>query len=178
MDSNTIFHYGSITKTLVAVTILQLRDRGKLRLDDPILKYVPELARVHGPVERITLKHLLNHSSGLQNPTWPWARGQDVAPWEPFEPTEWSQLVAMMPYQKLEFEPGTRMSYSNPGFIYLARVVEVITGDPWLVYVQKNVFSPLGMTRSYFSTTPYHLGADRSNSYRVRRDSSGRGATR
>lgn len=173
VDSNTIFHYGSITKTLVAATVLQLRDRGKLSLDDKVVRYVPELSRIHGPTDRITIRHLLNHTSGLQISTWPWGQGRDVAPWEPFEPTEWTQLVAMMPYQKLEFAPGEGLRYSNPGFIYLARVVEVITGEPWIVYVQKNVFAPLGMTRSYFSTTPYHLAADRSNSYRVRRDSSG-----
>jgi CubicO group peptidase (beta-lactamase class C family) len=174
VDSNTIFHYGSITKTLVAVTILQLRDRGRLSLDDKVVKYVPELARIHGPTDRITIRHLLNHTSGLQISTWPWGQGRDAAPWEPFEPTEWEQLVAMMPYQKLEFEPGAGLRYSNPGFIYLARVVETLTGEPWIVYVQKNVFAPLGMTRSYFSTTPYHLAEHRSNSYRVRRDSAGR----
>lgn len=171
VDSNTIFHYGSITKTLVAITILQLRDRGLLSLDDPATKYIPELRRVHDPFgspDSVTLRMLLTHSAGLQNPTWPWTRGES---WEPFEPTTWEQLVAMLPYQKLAFKPGSRWSYSNPAFIYLARVVEVITGEPWLVYVQKNVFSPLGLTRSYFSATPYHLAAYRSNNYTIRRDS-------
>jgi CubicO group peptidase (beta-lactamase class C family) len=94
---------------------------------------------VHGPegaVDRITLRMLLSHTSGFQAPTGPWDRDE---PWEPFEPTEWSQLVAMMPYQRLEFAPGSRYGYSNPGYIYLARVVEQLTGDRWAVYVQKNV---------------------------------------
>jgi CubicO group peptidase (beta-lactamase class C family) len=73
----------------------------------------------------------------------------------------------MMPYQELAFKPGTKYSYSNPGFVYLARIVEQITGDPWEAYVQKNIFTPLGLTRSYFNTTPYHLAADRSNNYYV-----------
>ena len=171
VDSNTMYQYGSITKTLVAITVLQLRDRGKLSLDDPATKYLPELRRVYDPYgspDSITIRMLLSHTAGFQNPTWPWTKGE---PWEPFEPTTWEQLVAMLPYQKLAFKPGTRWSYSNPALLYLARIVETITGEPWLVYVQKNVFAPLGMTRSYFSATPYHLAAYRSNNYTIRKDS-------
>ncbi|MCL1634936.1 beta-lactamase family protein [Luteimonas sp. SX5] len=165
VDGNTIFHYGSITKTLTAITLLQLRDRGKLSLDDPVTHYLPEVRRLHNPYgspDDITLRMLLEHSSGLQNATWPWKQGQ---PWEPFEPMAWEQLVAMLPYQQLAFAPGSRYSYSNPAWIYLARVVEVVTGDPWLNYVNKNLFAPLGMTRSYFGVTPYYLADHRSNNY-------------
>jgi CubicO group peptidase (beta-lactamase class C family) len=80
----------------------------------------------------------------------------------------------MMPYQEIAFEPGSRMSYSNPGFIYLARIVEQLTGDPWEGYVQKNIFAPLGITRSYFGGTPYYLAEHRSNNYDVLRDPSGK----
>ena len=90
---------------------------------------------------------LLSHTAGFQNGTWPYGNGK---PWEPFEPTTWNQLVAMMPYQQLRFKPGSRYGYSNPGFIYLARVIEQITGDPWDAYVQKNIFAPLELSRSYF----------------------------
>src|SRR5439155_22667056 len=86
----------------------------------------------------------------------------------------WEQLVAMMPYQEVLFAPGSRYSYSNPGFIYLARIIEQITGDPWETYVQKNILTPLGLTRSYFGVTPYHLAAARSNNYTVTKDSAGR----
>jgi CubicO group peptidase (beta-lactamase class C family) len=170
VDRETLFHYGSITKTLVGITVLQLRDRGKLSLDDPIERYVPEFSRLNGSrglPAAVTLRMLLNHTSGLQNPTWPWKTNEG---WEPFEPTTWEQLVAMLPYQRLHFHPGARYSYSNPAFIYLARVVEVLSGEPWLVYVQKNVFSPLGMDRSYFSASPYHLAEHRSNNYTVGKD--------
>lgn len=173
VDKNTIFHWGSITKTLTAIAIMQLRDRGKLTLDDPILKYVPELARVHSEhdgISRVTIRHLLSHTAGFQEPTWPYKQGK---PWEPFEPTEWSQLVAMMPYQELAFEPGTKFQYSNPGFIYLARVIEAITGDPYQVYVQKNILTPLGMTRTFYNTSPYHLAADRADSYEIGLDDKG-----
>lgn len=174
VDANTIFHWASITKTLTAVAVMQLRDRGRLSLDDPIVKYVPELRRVHsegGAIERVTLRHLLSHSSGFQTPTWPYR--DDSKLWQPFEPTEWYQLVAMMPYQELSFEPGTRFQYSNPGFIYLARVIEALTGDPYETYVQKNILTPLNMTRSYFNISPSHLARDRSNNYTVHVDASG-----
>jgi CubicO group peptidase (beta-lactamase class C family) len=169
VDSNTIFHWASITKTLTAVAVMQLRDRGKLSLDDPIIQYLPDLSRVHSEgnaIARVTLRHLLSHSAGFQSPTWPYR--DDTKPWQPFEPTEWPQLVAMMPYQELSFAPGTRFQYSNPGFIYLARVIEAVTGDPYPVYVQKNILTPLGMTRSYFNVTPYHLARYRSNNYTIR----------
>ena len=124
-------------------------------------------------MDEVTLRMLLSHSSGLQDPTWPYDRGR---PWEPFEPTRWEQLVAMMPYQELRFRPGSRFGYSNPAFIYLARVIEAITGDPYQSYIQKNIWTPLGMTRSYFGATPYHLAEQRSNRYTLRRDSAGREA--
>jgi len=174
VDGNTIFHWGSITKTLTAIAVMQLVERGKLSLDARITDYIPELRRVHDPygsMDSITVQMLLSHASGLQGPTWPWTEDK---PWQPFEPTTWEQLVAMMPYQELAFKPGSRFSYSNPGFIYLARIVEQITGDPWEAYVQKNIFAPLGITRSYFNGTPYYLAAYRSNNYYVTKDSAGR----
>src|SRR5690606_40828659 len=85
-------------------------------------------------------------------PTWPYGNGHA---WEPFEPTRWEQLVSMMPYQQLQFRPGSRYGYSNPAFIYLARVIESITGDPYQSWIQKNIWTPLGLTRSYFGSTPY-----------------------
>ena len=172
VTERTIYHWASVTKTLTAIATLQLRDRRRLTLDDRVTRWVPELREVHGPGEaaadRITLRMLLSHTSGLQDPTWPWSSGEH---WEPFEPTTWNQLVAMMPYQKLRFLPGSRYGYSNPGYLYLARVIEKLSGDPWGVYVQKNLWTPLGMTRSYVGATPYHLAADRSHGYRVSGDS-------
>ena len=173
VDDRTLFHYGSITKTLTAIAVLQLRDRGRLTLDDRVTRYLPELRRMHDPygaMDSITIRMLLSHSAGFQNPTWPYTQGKD---WEPFEPTSWDQLVAMMPYQELHFRPGTRWSYSNPAYIYLARIVEQLTGDPWEVYVQKNILTPLGLSRSYFGATPYWLAADRADSYAIVRDSTG-----
>jgi CubicO group peptidase (beta-lactamase class C family) len=175
VDTNTIFHWGSITKTLTAIAVMQQVRAGKLSLDAKVTAFIPELRRVHaaeGSMDDITVRMLLGHSSGLQGGTWPYTQGRD---WEPFEPTTWAQLVAMMPYQQLAFKPDARYSYSNPAFVYLARIVEEITGDPWEAYVQKNIFSPLGLTRSYFNSTPLHLAQYRSNNYFVVKDSLGPG---
>jgi CubicO group peptidase (beta-lactamase class C family) len=164
----TIFHWASITKTFGAIAVMQLRDRGKLSLDDPIVRHVPELERAHnpyGPMSQVTVRHLLSHSSGFRSPTWPWGGEK---PWHPFEPTQWSQVVAMLPYTELSFAPGSRYQYSNPGYVFLGEMVARIAGEDWEVYLQKNVLSPLGMTRSYFDLTPYHLLVHRSNNYSVR----------
>ncbi len=169
VDEETIYHWASITKTLTGIAIMQLRDRGLLRLDDPVVKYVPELRAAHDPfgdVSEITIRHLMTHSSGFRNPTWVWR--DDSKDWQPFEPPGWSQLVAMMPYTEVLFKPGSRFGYSNPGVIYLGRIVELLSHDDYEVYIDKNIFKPLEMYRSYFDATPYHLLKHRSHSYYVR----------
>jgi len=164
VDTDTIFHWASITKTFTGIAIMQLRDRGLLKLDDPIVKYIPELRQVHDPfgdTSEITIRQLMSHSAGFRDPTWPW-REHD---WQPFEPDRWEQLVAMFPYTEIMFKPGSKYSYSNLGVIFLGRVIEQLSGDPYQVYVDKNIFKPLEMYRSYFDSTPYHLLANRSHSY-------------
>jgi CubicO group peptidase (beta-lactamase class C family) len=169
VDEETIYHWASITKTLTGIAIMQLRDRGLLRLDDPVVKYLPELKAAHDPfgdVSEITIRHLMTHSAGFRNPTWIWR--DDSKDWQPFEPPGWAQLVAMMPYTEVLFKPGNRFSYSNPGVIYLGRIIEVLSHDDYEVYIDKNIFKPLEMYRSYFDATPYHLLKHRSHSYYVR----------
>jgi CubicO group peptidase (beta-lactamase class C family) len=164
VDENTIYHWASITKTFTGIAIMQLRDRGLLKLDDPIIKYLPELQAVHNPfgkMEEITLRHLLSHSAGFRSATWPWG-GKD---WQPHEPQHWSQLVAMLPYSEILFQPGSKFSYSNPGIIFLGRMIETLSKDDYEVYIDKNIFKPLAMHNSYFDTTPYHLLKHRSHSY-------------
>lgn len=165
VDENTIYHWASITKTFTAIAIMQLRDRGLLKLDDPIVKYLPELREVHNPfgdMSEITLRHLMSHSAGFRAGTWPWGGDKD---WHPHEPRSWSQLVAMMPYTEIEFKPGSKFSYSNPGIIFLGRVIEIITHEDYEIYIDKNIFKPLEMYRSYFDATPYHLLKYRAQSY-------------
>lgn len=165
VDENTIYHWASITKTLTGIAIMQLRDRGLLKLDDPVVKYLPELRAVHnrhGEMSEITIRHLLSHSAGFRNSTFPWGGNKD---WHPHEPQDWEQLAAMFPYTEIEFKPGSRYSYSNPGIVFLGRIIELITKDDYEVYIDKNIFKPLEMHRSYFDATPYHLLKYRSHSY-------------
>ncbi|MEM7414375.1 MAG: serine hydrolase domain-containing protein [Gemmatimonadota bacterium] len=167
VTDRTIYHWASITKTMTAIGIMQLRDDGHIDLDDPIVDYVPELRGVHNPfgsMEEITIRHLLSHSAGFRGGTWPYAGGEA---WHPHEPTEWSQLVSMVPYTEIHFEPGSRYAYSNPGIIFLGRVIEAVSGDVFEAYVDKNIFSPLGMRESYFDGTPRPLREHRSNHYSV-----------
>ncbi|HKD46744.1 MAG TPA: serine hydrolase domain-containing protein [Rhizomicrobium sp.] len=169
VDARTAYNWASITKTMTAIAILQLRDRGLLSLDDPAVRYVPELRQVHdtfGPVDAITIRELLNHSAGFRNPTWPW--DCDATPncaWQPFEPTRWSQVEAMLPFTNVAFRPGSRWSYSNVGYVFLGQIIERLTGDDYEVYITKNILMPLGMTSSYFDKAPYFLEPDVSASY-------------
>ncbi len=167
VDADTIYHWASVTKTMTGIAILQLRDRGLLKLDDPIVKYVPELARVHNPygdTGAITIRQLLSHSAGFRNGTWPWRDKE----WQPFEPPGWKQLEAMLPYTEVQFKPGSRYSYSNPGIVYLGQVIERLSGEDYEVYIDKNILRPLGMYASYFDRTPPHLLRHRSHSYTIR----------
>ena len=167
VDARTIYHGASVTKTMTGIAIMQLRDRGLLSLDDPIVKYVPELAAVHNPfgdTGAITLRQLMSHSAGFRSGTWPW-RDHD---WQPFEPADWSQLVAMLPYTRVEFKPSSRFGYSNPGIVYLGQVIERLSGEDYEVYIDKNILKPLGMHASYFDRTPPHLLPHRSHSYYIR----------
>ena len=165
VDEQTIYHWASITKTFTGIAIMQLRDRGLLSLDDPIVKHVPEFRQVHNPygdIAQVTIRHMMTHSSGLRAATWPWGGDE---PWHPFEPTAWEQLVAMLPYTQLNFAPGTKYSYSNPGVIFLGRIIQLLSGDDYEVYVTKNILMPLGMHASFFDRAPYFLRPHRSHSY-------------
>jgi CubicO group peptidase (beta-lactamase class C family) len=165
VDEDTIFHWASITKTFTGIAIMQLRDRGLLSLDDPVVKHVPELRRVHTPfgdIGQVKIRHLMSHSGGFRAGTWPW--GGDK-PWHPFEPADWEQVVAMFPYTEIMFEPGSKYSYSNPGVIFLGRIIEALSGDDYEVYVTKNILMPLEMHRTFFDRAPYHLVKHRSHSY-------------
>ncbi len=169
VDENTAYNWASITKTFTAIAILQLRDRGRLSLDDPAVHYVPELREVHdafGPVDAITIRDLLSHSAGFRNPTWPWDCDDPAScDWQPFEPTRWAQVAAMLPFTRVAFAPGSRWSYSNLGYVFLGQIVERISGDDFEVYVDKNILKPLGMTASYFDRAPYFLAPHVSASY-------------
>jgi CubicO group peptidase (beta-lactamase class C family) len=165
VSNDTIYHWASITKTFTGIAIMQLRDRGMLSLDDPVVKYVPELRLAHNPfgdISQVKIRHLMSHSAGFRASTWPW--GGDK-PWHPFEPTSWEQLVAMLPYTDVQFAPGSTYSYSNPGVIFLGRIVQLLSGDDYEVYVTKNILMPLNMRSTFFDRAPYYLLPRRSHSY-------------
>jgi CubicO group peptidase (beta-lactamase class C family) len=167
VDIDTIYHWASNTKPFTGIAIMQLRDRGLLKLDDPVTKYLPELRTVHnqfGSMDEITIRHLMTHSAGFRGSTWPWDKGES---WEPFEPTVYSQLVAMFPFTEILFKPGSKFSYSNPGIIFLGKIIEKLSGDDYEVYIDKNILKPLEMYHTYFDATPYHLLKNRSHSYYV-----------
>ena len=164
VSPKTIFHWASITKTMTGVAIVQLRDKGSLHLDDPVIRYCPEINMVrnpHGPNLRITLRHLLSHSSGFRASTWPW----DNRPFIPTAPGAWGQLVATFPETDINFPPGSRFSYSNLGILFLGRTIERVSGLPFARYIAKHIFEPLKMDSSYFDKTPPALLPYRSASY-------------
>lgn len=167
VDENTIYHWASNTKPFTGIAIMQLRDRGLLKLDDPIVKYLPELKTVHNPfgeMQDITIRQLMNHSAGFRGSTFPYKNGKD---WQPFEPQDYSQIEAMLPFTEILFKPGSRYSYSNLGIVFLGQIIERLTSDDYEVYVDKNILKPLEMYRSYFDATPYHLLKYRSHSYYI-----------
>ena len=169
VDAETAYNWASITKTMTAIAILQLRDRGLLSLDDPAMRYVPELRQVHsdyGSIDSITIRHLLTHSGGFRNPTWPWDCDDATnCDWQPFEPTKWAQVAAMLPYTHIAFAPGSRWSYSNLGYVFLGQIIERLSGDDFEVYIDKNILKPLEMHSSYFDRAPYFLESHISASY-------------
>ena len=164
VSEQTTYHWASVTKTFTGIAIMQLRDRGLLSLDDPLVKYIPELNAVHDPfrpVSAITIREAMSHTNGFRDPTWPW----HVGDWEPHEPTQWSQLVAMMPYTSVDFPPGSRYRYSNLAVVFLGEIIERLSGDNFEVYMLKNIFGPLGMTHSYYDRSPDTLLPYRSHSW-------------
>ncbi len=166
MDDNAIFHWASITKPFTAIGILQLRDRGLLSLDDPVTKYIPELRQVHNPygsMDSITIYQLMTHSAGFRSSTWPW---RDHS-WQPLNAKTWEQLEALFPYTQIFFPPGSKWQYSNPGLVFLGRIIELITNDDFEYYIQKNIFTPLGMHSSYFDKAPFHLLPQVCQSYNI-----------
>jgi len=178
LSRDTVFWVASLTKPIVAASLLMLVEEGKVALDDPVWKYIPEFKHTRqvrtlkagspppptpgaGPadpnapqpqydlapaVRDITIKDLLDHTSGIQaigvqnSSIPPIVAGDTAASWVP-------KLADSI----LEFQPGTRWAYSNAaGFDVLVRVIEVASGQPFNVFVQRRVFDPLKMTSSGF----------------------------
>ena len=145
VSSQTDFRIASMTKSFVSVAILQLRDAGKLKLDDPAYLYIPELKGQRGPASDapvITIRNLLTHSAGLPEDN-PWGDRQladsDV------------QLLEMVK-KGLSFSnsPGIGYEYSNTGFALLGYIVQQVSGQPYEQYIDEHILQPLGMTNTYW----------------------------
>jgi CubicO group peptidase (beta-lactamase class C family) len=140
VDSQTVFRIASMTKSFTALSILKLRDEGKLSLEDPAEKYVPELRSLRyatSDAPRITIRHLLSHSAGFPEDN-PWGDQQLADSQE-----EMSRLMRSgIPFST---SPGTNYEYSNFGFAILGRIVANVSGMPYTRYVKQNILDPLGM---------------------------------
>lgn len=158
MRTDTIFQIMSMTKPVTAVALMMLVEEGKVVLSEPLEKYLPEFRglwvsepgasgnerRQVRPSRPITLRDLLTHTSGM-------------APIPPAGAAELlsrlnltlAEAVALYSQQPLDFQPGTRWQYSNPGIATVGRVVEVISGQPFEKFLESRIFQPLGMKDSF-----------------------------
>ncbi len=146
-DTNTIYRIGSITKTFTAVILMQLVEERKVKLDDPVEKYLPEIKSLKGYSDKtiITLRQLASHTSGLERePDMPGASLGPVDQWE-------SKLLSSIPYTSFKTSPGTSFQYSNIGYALLGLTLERASGVPYIQMVQQRIFMPLHMDNTFFS---------------------------
>ncbi len=142
MTPATRFRMASNSKLFTAIAIMQLREEGKLRLDDPVVKYLPWFkAKPAGDDDGpITIEQLLSHSSGLQR--------EAGDHWVSFNFPTVAEFEKLYPDRQAAFPPATRWKYSNLAFTVAGRVVEKVSGETWADYLQHHIFDPLGMTAS------------------------------
>ena len=135
----TKFRLGSITKQFTSMLILQLAEQGKLKLDGKISDYLPDYRQDIG--QRVTIQHLLTHTSGIPSYTSQPDFFKDVSR-NPYTVAEFVQKYAS---RDLEFEPGTKFSYNNSGYFLLGAIIEKVTGKPYEQVLKENILDPLGM---------------------------------
>jgi D-alanyl-D-alanine carboxypeptidase len=138
----TVYEIGSLTKQFTASAILRLVEQGKLKLDDDIGQYVPRF-----PLQghHVTIRNLLNHTSGIRNytatPAWRPHWADDLSP---------DSVPGFVANDKFDFEPGTKASYSNTGYHLLGMIIEKVTGMTYATYLQQQFFGPLGLTQTRY----------------------------
>jgi CubicO group peptidase (beta-lactamase class C family) len=142
--ANTKHRLGSVTKQFTAMLIMQQVEEGNLKLDVPITTYLPDYPKENG--NKITLHHLLTHSSGIPNYTsFPGFFKNDSR--NPYTPEEFVHVFAD---STLDFEPGEKFSYSNSGYFLLGAILEEVTGNTYEELLHKGIFEPLGMEDTGF----------------------------
>lgn len=144
-DANTIFQIGSITKQFTSTIILQLAEKKQLNLQDRLSKYFPDFPKG----DSITIEHLLTHTSGVYNYT----NDADFMKASSEKIISRDSLIARFKNKPLDFEPGTKWSYSNSGYILLGAIIEKVTGKTYFRVVRENIFQSLGMDHSGFDFT-------------------------
>jgi CubicO group peptidase (beta-lactamase class C family) len=157
----SIFEAGSVSKQFTAAAVMLLARDGKLSLDDEVRKYVPELPAYEWP---ITIRHMLTHTSGLRD----WGSVESIAGWPRTSRvyTHAHVLEIVSRQHALNFEPGTRWSYSNTGFNLAAIIVQRVSGMPFPEFTRTRLFQPLGMTHTSWRDDYTHIVKGRALAYR------------
>jgi len=140
----TKYRLGSITKQFTAASILLLEERGKLKTDDPVKKYISDAP---ADWDKVTIFHLLTHTSGIPSFT-------DFPDYSSTEATATTpeKLVARFRDKPLDFQPGEKWKYSNSGYVLLGYLIEKIAQQSYSQFVQENIFNPLGMKDSGYDS--------------------------
>jgi CubicO group peptidase (beta-lactamase class C family) len=146
------FRIGSITKTFTAAMVLQLVDEGKLRLTDPLSRFLPQLPNA----AKITIAQILAHRSGIPNVP---------LPRDPSVPTTHEEILARVARATPEFEPGTQHAYSNTGYIVLGFVLEKVTGMSYAAALQERITSRIGLRDTYVATGTIDVGRNEALTY-------------
>ena len=164
ITSNTIFEAGSVSKQFTAAAVLLLEARGKLSLDDPVQQWFPEIPQYQWPV---TIRHLMLHTSGMRD----WGAVMSLAGWPRWTATyNHNDALAIIARQRgLNFEPGSAFGYTNTGYNLMAMLVERITGESLNTFMQREFFTPLGMTSTSWRDDYTRVIPGRAQAY-ARRD--------
>lgn len=147
MKPDTIFWIASMTKPITATAVLMLQEEGKLSIDDPVSKYIPELSELRNPdgtAAAITLRQLLTHTSGMAEAT----------PEESHAAHTLADLIPAFASKPLQFKPGSQWRYCQSGMNTLGRVIEVVSGQSLPQFFQVRIFDPLGMKETTFYPSP------------------------
>ncbi len=143
MKPENIFELASITKQFTAVAILMLEEQGKLKVEDSITKYIPDYPTKG---KKITIHHLLNHTSGIKSYT---SMNLAELARKDMTPTE---LIDYFKNEPMDFDPGEKFLYNNSGYILLGHIIEVITKDSYENFIEKQIFKSLDMTSSRYGS--------------------------
>lgn len=138
---DTTFRIGSVTKQFTATAILELEERGKLSVTDPVSRYFPGWPRG----DEITIHHLLTHTSGV----WSYTNAREIMEDEAGRFHSTQEMLALFRDHPMDFEPGERFAYSNSGYVLLGAIIEEVTGQSYAEAMHDLVFEPAGLSRTW-----------------------------